>query len=89
MRPFSKRCRRLRERALAMDEGDRCQRQDREHEQRQPLALVAARGAEGETLATGRAELHIAMHERPFDGPLALSSEPIRLARVAMEAGTR
>lgn len=31
----------------------------------------------------------IAMHERPFDGPLALSSEPIRLARVAMEAGTR
>jgi len=31
----------------------------------------------------------IALHERPFDGPLALSSEPIRLARAAMEAGTR
>jgi len=31
----------------------------------------------------------VALHERPFDGPLALSSEPIRLARAAMEAGGR
>ncbi|CAO4164480.1 bestrophin-like domain [Methylorubrum aminovorans] len=31
----------------------------------------------------------VALHERPFDGPLALSPEPIRLARAAMEAGTR
>ncbi|MBB2963860.1 DUF4239 domain-containing protein [Methylobacterium sp. R2-1] len=31
----------------------------------------------------------VALHERPFDGPLALSSEPIRLAHAAMEVGGR
>lgn len=31
----------------------------------------------------------IGLHERPFDGPLAMSPEPIRLARAAMAAGDR
>lgn len=31
----------------------------------------------------------IGLHERPFDGPLAMSSEPIRLARIAMVSGER
>ena len=28
----------------------------------------------------------IAVHERPFDGPLALSPEPLRIARLAIPA---
>ena len=31
----------------------------------------------------------IALHERPFDGPLAVTPEPIRLALAAMQAGQR
>jgi hypothetical protein len=31
----------------------------------------------------------IALHERPFDGPLALKPEPLRLARSVVVAGTR
>ena len=31
----------------------------------------------------------IAMHERPFDGPLALTPDPIRLAHTAMMSGQR
>ncbi|MBE7204527.1 MAG: DUF4239 domain-containing protein, partial [Parafilimonas terrae] len=31
----------------------------------------------------------IALHERPFDGPLALKPDPLKLARSVVVAGTR